>query len=375
MNSILAPDNAPPACATRTNPLMSALARIVVTALLPRIDRAADASTRPFVTPDMLVPHVRDKRYGLTHYGIFFPELPEPHRYCNVMTLLGATGSVAFDNDYLTDGDPRDVATVLSSTAADGAHHYRAYSIARECAVRRADTVVAFGGDLTIAGAYPRYTVKADYAHFGLDVAIDCTDIVSWFVRNVAYDHLSLLATCSGTIRHGGRTMPVYTLCTFEYARMTTPQAWFAKPLGERWKLPLDFFTYQIVNLGEGVQLLLTEVRVLGEKAFKGIHLRALDGAAEIHERGVAFVVDEYGPELANAPDGRRMRLPQRLPWTARDGAGRPWLELRGTIDSPWRFGHGRGYVASYRFDGFTKGRAYSGRGYIEYVDCEVPRR
>ncbi|WP_231748278.1 DUF6670 family protein [Burkholderia sp. ABCPW 14] len=351
---------------------MSALARIVVAALLPKIDRAADASTRPFGAPDMLVPHVREKRYGLTHYGVFFPSLPEPHRYCNVMTLLGATGSLAFDNDYLVDGDPRDVATVLSSTAADDAHHYRAYSIGRECVVQRADTVVAFGDDLTIAGAYPRYTVKADYAHFGMDVAIDCTDIVSWFVHNVAYDHLSLLAKCSGTIRHGDRTTPIDTLCTFEYARMTTPQAWFAQPLSERWKLPLDFFTYQIVNLDDGVQLLLTEVRVLGEKAFKGVHLRALDGTAEIHERGVAFVIDEYRQELATSPDGKRMRLPHRLSWTARDGAGRPWLDLHGTIDSPWRFGHGRGYVASYRFEGSVKGRAHSGRGYIEYVDCEV---
>ncbi|AOJ72513.1 MULTISPECIES: DUF6670 family protein [Burkholderia] len=375
MNTVIAPGNAPPTSAARTSPLMAAIARFVVAALLPRIDRAADASTHPFRTPEMLVPHVREKRYGLTHYGIFFPSLPEPHRYCNVMTLLGATGSVAFDNDYLVDGDPRDVATVLSSTAADDAHHYRAYSIKRECAARRADTVVAFGDDLTISGAYPRYTVKADYAHFGLDIAIDCTDVVSWFVRNVAYDHLSLLATCSGTIRHGDRTMPVDTMCTFEYARMTTPQAWLARPLSERWKLPLDFFTYQIVNLDEGVQLLLTEVRVLGEKAFKGIHLRALDGTAEIHERGVAFVVDEYRDALATSPDGKRMRLPHRLSWTARDDAGRPWLELHGTIDSPWRFGHGRGYVASYRFEGSVKGRAYSGRGYIEYVDCEVSYR
>lgn len=46
MNSILAPDNAPPASATRTSPLMSALARAVVTAPLPGSDRAAEASTR-----------------------------------------------------------------------------------------------------------------------------------------------------------------------------------------------------------------------------------------------------------------------------------------------------------------------------------------
>ncbi|TOZ59756.1 hypothetical protein DIJ60_10465, partial [Burkholderia pseudomallei] len=46
MNSILAPDNAPPASANRTSPLMSALARAVLTAPLPVSDRAAEASTR-----------------------------------------------------------------------------------------------------------------------------------------------------------------------------------------------------------------------------------------------------------------------------------------------------------------------------------------
>ncbi|RUN03901.1 hypothetical protein EGT58_027805, partial [Burkholderia mallei] len=46
MNSILAPDNAPPASATRTSPLMSVLARAVVTAPLPGSGRAAEASTR-----------------------------------------------------------------------------------------------------------------------------------------------------------------------------------------------------------------------------------------------------------------------------------------------------------------------------------------
>ncbi|VWD40584.1 hypothetical protein BLA18112_06743 [Burkholderia lata] len=372
MNSVIAPDPVRPDAATRTHWLLAALARRVVRQLMPHMDRAAHASTQPFRTPGMLVPHVREKRYGLTHFGIFMANLPEPFRYCNVMTLLGTPGAVAFDNDYLIHGDARDVATVLSSTAADGAYHYRAYSIEDECRVGRGETVVAFGRDLVIEGTYPRYRIRAAYGRFGFDLEIECTDIASWFVHNVVYDHLSLLARCSGEIRHDSHATAVDTLCTFEYARMTTPQAWFAQPLAERWKIPLDFFTYQIVNLDDGIQLLLTEVRILGEKGFRGIHVRALNRTAEIHEHDVAFVVDAYRHEPAMSPDGSRMRLPHRVSWVARDSAGVPWLELSGTIDSPWRFGHGRGYVSSYRFEGVFKGREYTGRGYIEYVDCEA---
>ena len=52
--------------------------------------------------------------------------------------------------------------------------------------------------------------------------------------------------------------------CTVEYARCMTPQSLTRRALPESWKLPADFFTYQIVQLDDRHQLLLTDVRASG---------------------------------------------------------------------------------------------------------------
>lgn len=357
--------------AVGSNAIMSLASRLIVGALLPRIDHAVEESVRPFQQPEMLRPNTHSNRYGWTHYGIFLPGLPAPHKYCNLMTLLGTTGTVMFDNDYLVTGKPRDTATLLSSTAAGDTHHYRAYSIKEECKIREDGSLVTFGDNLSIRGTYPRYEIEAAYDDFRLDITLECTDTVSWFVRNAVYDHLSLLATCTGTLTQAGATIPVNTLCTFEYARCASPHALVNRVLPEAWKLPADFFTYQIINLDDSTQLLLTDVRSLGQTAFKGMHVRTLDGKAEVYAQDVVFEVLEYQNELAVAPDGRTMRLPKLFSWTVRD-AGETVLDIRCMIDSPWRFGHGRGYVACYHFEGHYRNKAHTGSGYIEYIDCET---
>lgn len=358
--------------ATGSNRVMTLASRLIVGSLLPRIDHAVEESRRPFRQPEMLRPNIHSKRYGWTHFGIFLPNLPAPFRYCNLMTLLGSTGTVMFDNDYLVSTNPRDTATVLSSTALGASHLYRGYSIRQECETQEDGSQIRFGDNLEIRGSYPHYEVTAAYDDFHLELTISCTDTVSWFVRNLAYDHLSLLATCKGTITQGGQTIKLdNTLCTFEYARCVSPHALVKRSLPEAWKVPADFFTYQIINLDDSTQLLLTDVRSLGRTAFKGVHMRTLKGEAEVYVENVELSVLEYEPERAVAPDGRSMRLPRVFTWIVHAG-GTTLLELRCTIDAPWRFGHGRGYVSCYRFEGTYQGRAQSGSGYIEYVDCET---
>ncbi len=357
-----------------TNAIMSWLSRFVTSVVLPLMDSAVEESEKSFRQPEIMRPNTQSKRYGMTHFGVFLPDLPAPHKYCNIMTMLGTPGAVIFDNDYLITGHPRDTATFLTSTAAKSAHHYRAYSIEKECQTREDGSLVAFGDNLEISGFYPRYQVKAAYGDFCLDLSVECTDTVSWFVRNAVYDHLSLLATCSGKITHAGKTTPINSLCTFEYARSASPHLVMDQVLPERWKLPADFFTYQIINLDQSTQLLLTDVRALGKTAFKGVHVRTLRGDAEVHVKDVAFEVTAYQDDLVIAPDGRTMRLPKTFSWKVREGS-ETVLDIRCTIDSPWRFGHGRGYVASYNYEGQFRDRAHAGNGYIEYIDCETVGR
>lgn len=356
---------------TRRNPLVAQATRLIADQLLPRIDHAVEASRLPFRQPDILRPHAGSLRWGWTHYGVFLPQLPEPFRYCNLMTMIGATGTVLFDNDHLVPTTPRDTATVLSSTALGARHLYRAYSVREDCEMAPDGSLVRFGDNLEIRGRWPRYQVTADYEDFRLELDVTCTDTVSWFVRNPAYDHLSLLSTCSGTLSKGSQVLTLQdTPCTFEYARCVSPQVLLRKPLPEALKLPADFFCYNVVNIAADTQLLLTDVRAAGRTAFKGMHERNLQGQANVFVDDVSLAIEEYAPEALLDPLGRAMRLPRVFRWTVRE-YGEQLLDIRCTVDAPWRWGHGRGYVSAYHYEGRYRGRAVSGSAYIEYVDCE----
>lgn len=349
--------------------LLSQATRLLVGKILPHIDHAVDASRRPFRQQDMLLPNLTSRRYGWVHYGAFFPKLPSPHRYSHVMTLLGTTGTRLFDNDYLVKTTPRDTATLLSSTAANNAYCYHSYSMKNACDIRRDGSAIALGDNLVISGEYPHFRVQVGYDDIRMEMEINCTDTVSWFVKNPAYDHFSLLASCTGSITQAGVTTPIdKTLCTFEYARCVSPHTLIKKPLPIAWKLPADFFTYQIINLDDNTQLLLTDVRSQGITAFKGVHIRSLDGRAEVYVDDVEMQV--LTSTQAVDPKGRTMRLPERFSWRVKE-AGGTLLEIECRIASDWRFGHGRGYVACYDFNGQIEGQPRQGQGYIEYVDCE----
>ena len=351
--------------------VMSLVNRAMVDGLLPRIDSAVEASTQPFTASGIMRPEGAGKRYGMVHYGIFIPGLPEPFRYCNIMTLLGATGTIVMDNDFLLADPPSDTATFLCSTAEGKDHHYQAYSIANDCRREEGDVLVSFGDNLVITGSFPNYQAMVAYDNFQLTLDIRCTDTVSWFVRNAIYDHFSLLASCSGTLTQNGQTLDIQDHpCTFEYARSASPYALTRRAIPDVWKLPADFFTYQIINLTDDIQLLLTDVRSLGRTAFKGVHVRTRGGEASIHVEDVSLEVIEYQPDMAVAPDGNTMRLPLRFRWrVGRQDA--EVLDIECRIASAWRFGHGRGYVSSYVFEGRYQGQAVGGDGYIEYIDCE----
>jgi hypothetical protein len=351
------------------NVVMTSLGNVVGLGVLPVIDRAAAASRVPFAQPHIIRPLNDSRRYGWTHYGVFFPLLPEPHRYLNVMTFLGQTGTLCFDNDYIVEGDPRQTATLLTSTAAPDVHLYRAYDMRADCELAPDGSVVRFGEDLSITGSWPEFDVSVRNGDFSFDATVMATKTVSYFVKNPIYDHLSLLAGYEATMTFKGETTSVEGLCTFEFARCVSPHSLVHRPVPEGWKLPVDFFTYQVVNLDESTQLLLTDVRVNGHSIAKTMHVRTTDGRAEVYD-DVVFEVSEGEPEPRVAPDFGRMSLPRRVHWRVRHH-GREILSLEGEIDCPWRHGHGQGYVSAYRFTGYYRGEAVSGRGYIEYVDCE----
>ncbi|ORA33068.1 DUF6670 family protein [Mycobacterium aquaticum] len=354
-------------------PISRAVSRLVVDGLWPRVDRRLPASRLPFDSPATLRPHVSSGPWTATHYGVFLPQLPAPHRYLNTMTIIGATGSELFDNDYLAARDARRTTTVLSSTAEGEQHHYRAYDAAAGCQFSEDGTLLRWGEDLTIDVRYPDVTVSGRYQGFSVDLQLAVTDQVSYFVKAPIYDHLSLLATYSGTIEDESGTTAIDGLGTVEYARFLTHQSLTRRPVPAPLKLPIDFFTYQIVNLDAETQMLLTDVRARGRIACRLAHLRVLGKSSEVYTNTHMDILEYRDAPLIDER-GRSMDVPERFRWTVTDDTGAPILTLDCTVDAPWRYGHGRGYVSAYTFDGHYDGHPVGGSGYVEWVDTQRTR-
>ncbi|MUL67303.1 hypothetical protein BOO86_22710 [Mycobacterium sp. CBMA 234] len=341
-----------------------ALSRAVIDGMLPLVDSRLTASRQPFDAPQIIQPHDTSRAWGVAHFGVFVPDLPEPYRYLNTMTLLGASGTELFDLDHLAATDARDTSTVFSSTAHADQRFYRAYDMHTDCSFTSDARRLRWAEDLAINVALPHVVVRGRYPQFDVDLKLEVTDQVSYFVKTPIYDHLSLLAPYSGTVDD----VEVSGLGTFEYARIRTHQALTRRPMPAQLKLPLDFFTYQIINLDERTQVLLTDVRARGRTACRLAHVRVLGRETEVYD-DVHFAVTEYGEPLVD-DRGNPMRRPRKIKWSVRDG-GREVLTLIGALDAPWRLGHGPGYATAYSYTGTWRSEPVSGSAYLEWVDVQ----
>lgn len=334
------------------------------------LDKAVKYSTTPFSEPDIIRPRTDGIFYTWTHYGIFFPLLPEPHRYLNIMILLGTPGALAFDHDDITLGDPRKTATFFSSTAAVDEHLLKAYIIPEQTNIQDNGTTIELGEEVSIQGTLPNIHLKGAYHGLSFEFDLDVTDQISWFIKTPIYDHFSLLANFKGQLEYQGKVTPAEGLCTYEYARATGAHGVVKKLLPEPYKLPLDFFTYQIINLTDSTQLLLTKADILGQPAAYTLHVRHTDKPAEVYTN-VEFKVITHQVDDYVSPSGKKMRLPQLFSWSVKDDADQKILDITAEIDSPFRYGHGIGYASAYTFTGEYLNAPVQGRGYIEYVDVE----
>ncbi|OAA70682.1 hypothetical protein ISF_02656 [Cordyceps fumosorosea ARSEF 2679] len=354
------------------NILVSAASRLAANYVAPYLDSRIPASTVPFAQHSEMLPHRDSRWWGWTHYGIFLPGLPEPYRFLNLMTFIGATGTACFDNDYLAAADARHTATVLSATAYGEHHHYEAYDAVSGCDFRADGSRLTWGAeDLVLECAYPEYKVAGRFGHMSVDLAIRTTDQVSYFTKMPIYDHFSVLATYDGTVKDVRGTTRISGMCTVEYARCITPQVLARRPLSPSLKLPVTFFTYQIVNLDERTQLLLTKVTGAGATLCLLAHLRTLDGgAARVFPRTELEIL-EYADKRLVDDRGRSMRVPKRMRWTVDDDEGAKVVRLEADVDAPFRYGHGQGYVSAYTFQCIWGERSVKGTGYLEWIDVE----
>lgn len=347
---------------------LDALGRLFLEFARPVVDRRMHGSRHPFTDVDIMRPHLDSRRWGWSHYGFFVPDLPAPYRYINAMTLIGTTGTIAFDNDLIAAADARDNATVLASTASGGHYHYRAYDARTECDFAADGSALRWSDDLEVFADHPTYRLHGDYGNFGADIEFTATEHVSYFAKIPGYQHFSLLAPYRGSIVDGERRIDVAGTGTIDYARAVSPQVTTRNLLAPQRRLPVDFFTYQIVPLPDGAQLLLTDVRAAGASACRLAHVRRLDRPATVYN-DVSFEVLEYAAPLVE-PNGDRMAFPRLMRWTVHDGY-RVIATIVGEVDSRPRYGHGNGFVAAFSYTGEWMGADASGSGYLEWIDCE----
>ena len=134
--------------------------------------------------------------------------------------------------------------------------------------------------------------------------------------------------------------------------------------------LPFLFFTYQILNIDEETQVLMSEVLgPAGLPVHRIVYIRHVDGAATTHTRGYKHTVREYFPDPLTTPDGHKMRMPKRFAWRVAgdDGADSSRSTARPTTTS--RTDSARDTSAAISTPADSGALPITGTGYIEWID------
>lgn len=351
------------------NTVAPAIRRTLAT-LTRGFDNADAWSARPFGEPDMMVPNVDSRRYGWTHYGVMIPDLPEPHRFLSAMSLIGATGSLAFDNDFALVDQPRRNASVVFGTAASHPAHFGNYSTSSDFVSRPDGSLIKFGDDLTIAGGYPHYHLTGRAGGVDVNLRLTNTDKVNWFFRNPVNKHFSLLTEYRGSVTetYSGRRTDVDGLCAFEYGVCPSVYQMRSRALPSGLKAPLDYFVYQIINLGPDDQVLLSHY-CIGGAPFMTTALHRGRHRYGQRFRRADFRVERYRETHEETPYGIPMRIPATTRFTAYGDDDRPVLDVHAELDTSLTFGLGSGFVTGFRHSSTWRGQQISGRGYLEYID------
>lgn len=325
------------------------------------LDRSLRLAGQPFSAThnNLAGPH---GRIGVVHHGLMLPDLPEPIRYLDFITILGQPQIPMFRNQSAFDGSGKDIATVLISSALPAGHQLHTLNMHRDCDFRADGSLMRFGDILTIEGSYPRYRICANTQSLSFDLALVAEPQYSHFMQLPfgTMNHWSLHCRYQGSLRYGNQQWQLKGHCSLECARAINA------------RLPLSFFTYQIINLDARSQLLLAEVRDgFGGVLQRRLYIRTLGEISEVFDSGVSFTVQETQP-ITRTPNNIAMALPRRFEWQLNNRQGDVLLHLQCTSNDDYRFGLAAGYVGSFQYQGELRGKSFAGHaGYIEYVDYQ----
>lgn len=357
----------------KVNPPISILSKVMGLGMLwgkPLVDSALSHSTQPFQQHNIILPRLDEKYYSWTQYGIFFPVLDEPFRYLNIVILLGTPSALAFDATEDDQQSPREHASVFSSTANTAQPLLKAYVIPDETHIQNDGHLLQFGKEITISGALPHIEVHGEYNQLKFHFFLHISNQVSWFIKTPVYDHFSLLSQYHGHIEYNQQRIEQKGLCSYEYARAVGLHSLIQTKISDQYKIPIDFFTHQIINIDEQTQIILTQANLINTPAVVSMHVRRLNQNNEVYQQ-VTFKVIAHHLDEFSSPSGEKMRLPKNFSWQALDEQGNEFFEIFATADAPFHYGRGRGYVSSFQYNGHFHQQKIKGRGYMEYINVE----
>ena len=325
--------------------------------LMNLADKSRQLNQAPF--PLKLAYHGPKGYYKIIHQGLMIPDLPAPLHYFNFLSILGQPNAPMLRNDYAVKTHDLDTAAVISSCSSHMVGHFHGYSIQQDCQFGR--EVFEFGQREKLLGCFPHFQFIREDEELSVNLNITTQPVISHFskLKLGLFDHWSMLCLCTGSIHYQQQHYQIEQMGSFEFARaIHLPY------------IPLSFFTYQIINLSKGRQLLLAHIRNSFNQIVQSrLYLRDMHTLrSEMLDQGVQFRVHRVYPKV-RTPNGHEMYLPREFEWQYRDQKRsiRVYAESRGDF----KFGLAAGYVGSFRYQVQIDDQEEIGEsGYCEYIDC-----
>lgn len=301
--------------------------------------------------------------FKIVYQGVILPNLPAPLHYFNYISLIGQPRIPICYNASSIHTTALDTATVLASNSLHSVGHLKTYSIKQQCLFETDQ--YQFDDVDVIHGQIPTIHLKRDDDELSCDLNIQILDMASNFsaLQWGVADYWSSLCQCSGVIQHKEKKYQIDGVGRFKYARA------IYLPF-----LPLCFYTYQVINLSETMQLVVVQLRNQWNSIlFSRLEIQNTMGETQSFTENVDFHVHRVYPKV-RTPNGREMYLPREFSWQCKKN-GKIIFELYGESRGDYKFGLAAGYVGSFRYQLSWNEQCFIGNSaYCEYIDCRPLR-
>lgn len=306
--------------------------------------------------------HVPTRQYKFIYFGAILPNLPAPLHYFNFIGIMGAAHAPMLRNESALQTHAIDTATVLCSSSPHMVGQLHSYAMVQDCIFSKG--LLQFSSKEQVLGNLPNLVIQREDSELSCQLSLHTTSQVNYFnkMRMGLAEHWSTRCFCEGSIVYKEQKFKISQYGVFEFARaIQFPY------------LPLAFFTYQIIQLNNGDQLLLAQTRDSFNRIVQSrIYLKyAQVERIELFDEGVQFKVHRVYPK-AITPNGQAMYLPREFEWHYQSKQGEI-IQVQAQSRGDFKFGLAAGYVGSFKYQIKINSREeYGEAGYCEYVDCRT---